>query len=266
MIAVADDLDRSIAIDRPAQRIVSLVPSLTETLFSLGVGSSLAAVTRFCTEPPAAIAAVVKVGGTKNPDVAAIVALRPDLVVVNAEENRRADFDALVEAGLRVFVSYPHRVADTAGLMERLGELVGAPARAAELAATLRRCLARAVAPTTRVRVFCPIWKNPWMSFNADTYADDMLRLAGGNNVCAPHADRYPTVDLAAIAALEPDVVLLPDEPYVFAAKDLPALDALRETPALRNGRVHFIDGKGLSWYGPRSAAAVECLRSLLAR
>ena len=263
MIAVRDDAGRTLTLAAPARRIVSLVPSLTETLFALGCGGALAGITRYCTEPAGAVEAVTCVGGTKNPDVAAIVALAPDLVVVNAEENRKEDFAALEAAGLTVFVSFTHRVRDVAGLITALAMLTGATAAAARLHAVLDAAL-DAAPPTPRRRVFCPIWKNPWMSFNADTYTHDVLRHAGGDNVCADRAERYCTVDLEVVAALAPEVILLPDEPYVFRPKDLAALTPLTGTPAWRSGRIYFVDGKALSWYGLRTASALAYFRAVL--
>ena len=102
------------------------------------------------------------------------------------------------------------------------------------------------------------------MSFNRDTYADDVLRLAGGDNVCADAAERYPRVDLERIAAAQPEVVLLPDEPYRFAARHRRHLTALGDTPAVRRGRVHLVDGKALTWYGPRTADALRYFRHVL--
>ena len=263
MITVRDDAGRTLTFAAPAQRIVSLVPSLTETLFALGCADALVGITRYCTEPAGAVDAVAHIGGTKNPDVAAIVALAPDLVVVNAEENRKEDFAALEAAGLTVFVSFSHRVSDIAGLMIRLGTLTGATAAAARLRMELDGALS-APPPATRRRVFCPIWKNPWMSFNADTYSHDVLAHAGGDNVCRDRAERYCTVDLEAVAALEPEVILLPDEPYGFRPRDRAALAPLEATPACRSGRVHFVDGKALSWYGPRTASALAYFRAVL--
>src|SRR5262249_53318615 len=119
--------------------------------------------------------------------------------------------------------------------------------------------------PARPVRVFCPIWRKPWMSFNRDTYADDLLRHAGGANVCADLADRYPVIELAALAGADPEVVLLPDEPYPFAERHRASLAELSETTAWRSGRVHLIDGKALSWYGHRTAPALRDFRLLLA-
>jgi ABC-type Fe3+-hydroxamate transport system substrate-binding protein len=263
VITVRDDTGRTLTFAAPAQRIVSLVPSLTETLFALGCADAVIGITRYCTEPAGAVAAVARVGGTKNPDVAAIVALAPDLVVVNAEENRKEDFAALEGAGLTVFVSFSHRVRDIGGLMIGLGTLTGTTAAAARLRAELDGALGTPP-PAIRRRVFCPIWKNPWMSFNADTYAHDVLAHAGGDNVCHDRAERYCTIDLEAVATLEPEVILLPDEPYGFSRKDLAALAPLDATPAGRSGRVYFVDGKALSWYGPRTASALGYFRAVL--
>lgn len=267
MIEVVDDAGRAGVLNTAACRIVSLVPSLTETLFALGCGAALVGVTRYCTEPAGAVDRVERVGGTKNPDLARIRILQPDLVLINEEENRREDFEALESAGLTLFVSFPHRVRDVVGLIDRLGRLTGSHAAAQQMAAELTQTLREleSAPPSPRRRVFCPIWKNPWMSFNRDTYADDLLRLAGGDNICGARQERYCTVSLEQIAAADPEVVLLPDEPYVFAVKDLPSLAPLSGTRAYQSGRIHFIDGKALSWYGPRTAAALPYLRRMLA-
>ena len=268
MIRVEDDAGREVELAREAQRIVSLVPSLTEALFALGCGEAVVGVTRYCTEPAGIVERLKRVGGTKNPNLARIRELQPDLVLLNAEENRREDFEALERAGLTVFVTFPYRARDVGGLLRRIGRLTGTDPRAAQLAGELDCTLdelARAE-PAPPIRVFCPIWKNPWMSFNRETYAHDMLALAGGSNVCAGRAERYCTVVLSDIAAAQPDVILLPDEPYVFTPKVLPDLEPLRDTPAWRANRIHFIDGKELSWYGPRSAPAMHHLRALLTR
>jgi ABC-type Fe3+-hydroxamate transport system substrate-binding protein len=258
---VIDDVGRAIDLALHPQRIVSLVPSHTETLFALGAGARVVAVTRYCEEPAAEVAALPKVGGTKNPDLAAISALAPDLVIVNAEENRREDFEALVAGGCPVFVTEPKTILDGVRGIARLGLVAGCRAEGEALAAAQEARVQAALAidgDHRPVRYFCPIWRKPWMTFNADTYAHDMLRAAGGENVCAAEADRYPTVTLERIAATAPAVVLLPDEPYRFTPKDLSALAPLADTPALRHARVHFVDGKALAWYGPRIADSLE--------
>ncbi len=252
---LVDDLGRTVELAAPPQRIVSLVPSLTETLFVIGAGARVVAVTRYCEEPAAEVARLPKVGGTKNPDLAALQSLAPDLVIMNAEENRREDFEALAAAGLTVFVTEPKTVADGIRSIAQLGVLTGLASAAALAAEQERRVHATLAEVRSRppIRYFCPIWRKPWMAFNADTYAHDMLRAAGGENVCAGEGVRYPTVTLDAIARAAPEVVLLPDEPYRFTEKDLSSLEPL----ALPRERVHFVDGKALAWYGPRIAAGL---------
>jgi ABC-type Fe3+-hydroxamate transport system substrate-binding protein len=266
-VRLVDDLGRFVELAAPPERIVSLVPSLTETLFAIGAGPRVVGVTRYCEEPAAGVARVPKVGGTKNPDLQAIAQLTPDVVVMNAEENRREDFEALAGAGWVVFVTEPKTILDGIRSIAQLAELTGRPegeALAAEQERRVRATLAQ-VEGRRPVRYFCPIWRKPWMSFNADTYAHDMLRAAGGANVCADESQRYPTVTLDAIASAAPAVVLLPDEPYRFTEKDRPALEPLAATPALRSDRVHFVDGKALSWYGPRIADGLERFAALFA-
>jgi ABC-type Fe3+-hydroxamate transport system substrate-binding protein len=243
---------------------------LTELLFALGAGDAVVGVTRYCTEPAERVGALAKVGGTKTPNLREILDLAPDLVIMNAEENRREDFDALQNAGVPLFVSEPKTVADGIALIARLGAAVGEAERGRTLAdeqaagvAAVRAGVAHAARPP--IRYFCPIWRRPWMTFNADTYAHDVLRVAGGENVAADRPERYPEVDLVAVAAREPAIVLLPDEPYPFRERDLPALAPLADTPALAAGRVHLVDGKALAWYGPRIAAGVALFAELFA-
>ncbi len=266
MIAVRDATGRELVLPSPPRRVASLVPSLTETVFALGRGDVLVGVTRYCSEPKGAVERLERVGGTKNPDLNRIRALRPDVVLLNAEENRREDCAALQADGA-VFVSFPQRVCEVSELIRALGILLDAREAAAKIAAQLDEELAEIGArlPTTeRPRVFCPIWKNPWMGFSSDTYAGDMLAVAGAMNVLGARAGRYFEVELEEIAAAAPELILLPDEPYVFKQKDLPALAALSGTPAWRNNHVYFIDGKALSWFGSRSASGLGYLVQIL--
>jgi ABC-type Fe3+-hydroxamate transport system substrate-binding protein len=264
-MSLVDDLGRPLSLAAAPRRIVSLVPSLTELVCDLGCGERLVAVTRYCTEPAAVVAGLPKVGGTKTPDLEALGALRPDLVLLNAEENRREDLAALAAAGLPVFVSFPRTVAETVAAVARLGAALHAPVPAGALAVRIEAALTAArPAALARVRVFCPIWRRPWMSFNADTYAHDVLAVCGGDNVCAASPERYPRVELGDVAAADPEVVLLPDEPYPFADRHRSALGALRTTGAWRDQRIHLVDGKALSWYGRRTITALPYFRGLL--
>jgi len=258
-----DDLARRLLLAAPPQRIVSLVPSLTELVCALGCAERLVGVTRYCTDPPEVVAAVQRVGGTKNPDLDRILRLAPDLVLVNSEENRHEDFQGLSAAGLSLFVSFPRTLEAVAGSVVRLAAALGAETAAASMVIEIEE--ARQSVPLRRARVFCPIWRKPWMSFNRDTYGHDLLLCAGGENVCAGYGERYPIVDLAAVAQADPEVVLLPSEPYPFGERHRGLLGALDDTATGRTGRIHLVDGRDLFWYGPRTAPAVRTLRRLLA-
>lgn len=247
-------------------RIVSLVPSLTEALFVLGLGERVVAVTDWCVHPADALAGLPRVGGTKNPDLAAILALAPDLVIANREENKRQDVERLRAAGIPVWVTYPRTVAAGVALLRELAEAGGAERALREVVVPVEQALARAERgrPERGVRVFCAIWKRPWMTVGADTYAHDLIRVCGGENVFAEHGDRrYPVVREHEIVAAAPEVVLLPDEPYAFGAGDVAEVRKLA-IPAGRSGRIHLLDGTLLSWYGPRIGRALDTLRGLL--
>lgn len=256
-----------VTIPRDARRIVSLVPSLTESLFSLGLGERLVGVTEWCVHPAQGVARLPKIGGTKNPDIEAILALHPDLVIANQEENRRRDVEKLEAAGTPVWVTYPRTVREGVALLRELAELGAEASTVLEVVVPVEIAVkdAQRVRPLRPVRVFCPIWREPWMSVGADTYAHDLLALCGGVNVFAAREDRrYPRVTEEEILAAEPEVVILPDEPYRFTDADVRVLGQL-DLPASRAGRIHVIDGTLVSWYGPRIARAIAELRPLLA-
>ena len=244
-------------------RIVCLVPSITELLFDLGAGDRLVGRTRYCEEPAGRVAEISTVGGTKNPDCEGIVAMRPDLVIVNREENRLEDFRALEAAGLHVLVTHPRTVDEAAAMIESVGEAAGVADAARALAGRCRAARGGlAGGAGGRVRVFCPIWRRPWMTFGPRTYVADVLREAGMENVYddASGADFFE-IDLADVIARDPELVLLPDEPYVFAAEHAVELRGLGVA-----ARYELIDGKDLAWYGARIPAALERLRELCAR
>ena len=208
-----------------------------------------------------------KVGGEKDPKLDLLRSLAPDLVIANVEENRSEDVKTLCSWGIPVYVTYPKTVWQGIQLVGELGLLTGREEQALELTSELEAryhevtALTRARSP---VSVFCPIWRRPYMTINGDTYVSDMLQCAGGSNVFADREARYPEVTLGEMAARRPDVILLPDEPYHFRKLHLADFEPYRETPALLSGRVHFVDGKLLTWYGPRIAEAFRTLPALL--
>jgi ABC-type Fe3+-hydroxamate transport system substrate-binding protein len=257
-----------VALAGPPRRLVSLVPSITETLCALGLADALVGVSAYCCEPRPALRGKPRVGGQKDPDLDRIAALAPDLVVANLEENRREDVETLRERGTPVWVTYPRTVAEGIAMIRELGAVTATEARAAELAAPLEALHARVCAATARrraVRVFYPIWRQPWMTVSADTYIHDMLRVCGGFNVFGDAAPRYPTTSLDEMAARRPDVILLPDEPYRFRRAHLAELACYRDVPAVAAGRLHLVDGKPFCWYGPRIGEALRTIPGLLA-
>jgi ABC-type Fe3+-hydroxamate transport system substrate-binding protein len=247
-----DDLGHADRWRRPAERVVSLVPSITETLADERP-EALVGVTDYCTHPVGLSAARVR--GTKNPDLGAIRALGPDLVVANKEENRKLDVHRLREAGVPVWVTDIETVPQALDSLARLfadGLDWPAPGWIAEA----RRLWCGPLSPVSR-RVVVPIWRDPWMVVGADTFTGDLVRRAGWLNVGAepalnPDGERYPRVDAAALDAAGADVVLLPDEPYAFSASDGP--EAFRTTPT------ELVSGRLLTWYGP---SLLDARRSL---
>jgi ABC-type hemin transport system substrate-binding protein len=246
------------------ERIVSLVPSLTEALFAFGAGARVVGRTRYCTQPPRAVGRVAKVGGTKKVDAECVLGLEPDLVVAVKEENTREDIEGLKEAGVPVFVGAPETVGEALGMLRELAGQVGATGDTVEeMLGPIERVYRRLCRePGSTRRVFASIWKGPYMSVGSDTYVHDVLETCGGENVCESFT-RYPVLSLEEVEALEPEVVLLPDEPYPFSAEDLAEFYAL-DVPAAREDRIHLIDGKLLTWYGPRMASSLTQLTALL--
>jgi len=177
----------------------------------------------------------------------------------------REHVETLRSWGIPVYVTYPRTVAEGTRLIAELGALVGAGDRGRAMADDLGARLDAARARGVRRRVFCPIWRRPYMTVNGDTYVSDMLAVCGGDNVFAGRSTRYPEVGLDEVAAARPEVILLPDEPYRFRLPHLADFSPYRDVPAVRDGRIHLVDGKLLSWYGPRIEAALSVLPGLLA-
>lgn len=234
-------------------RVVSLVPSVTETLLALGVGPL--ACTRFCEQP-----GIPTVGGTKNPNIDEIAALRPDLVVVNDEENRLEDVERLARLGIVLHDMSPRAVDEVGPAVAALAEAVGAKApppfdRWGEWLANHRRRHRWALRP-----VFVAVWRRPWMTMSGDTYGSSLLELVGWRNVFSDHATRYPAVTLEDAAARRPEVVLLPSEPYPFKERHVTQV-----AEAMPGAEVALVDGQDLFWWGIRTPAAVERLARALA-
>ena len=233
-------------------RVVSLVPSVTETLLALGV--TPLACTRFCEQPQ-----LPTVGGTKDPHVDEIAALRPHLVVVNDEENRLEDVEALREQGVPLHDMSPRSVEETGPAVAALAEAVGVGVPEPFSAAAWKEWMDSVRGRPGGSRAFVPVWRRPWMSMSADTYGSSLLELLGWTNVFSDHAVRYPEVTLEEVASLGPEAVLLPSEPYPFKERHVAEVAA-----ALPGARVLLVDGQDLFWWGIRTPAAAERLADAL--
>jgi ABC-type Fe3+-hydroxamate transport system substrate-binding protein len=248
----SDDLGHPVEVGAAARRVVSLVPSLTESV-ALTRPAALAGATEWCTHP--AGLDVPRVRGTKNPDRAAILALAPDLVLANREENRRTDVDALRAAGLTVWVTVIETVD---GALRSLRRMFTDALRWPVPAWLDEADIVWAAPPSTRTaRAVIPVWRDPWMVVGRDTFTGDLAARLGLANVYADHADRYPHVDLADLNGQQPDVVVLPDEPYAFSPTDGPE--------AFPGRRCVLVEGRLLTWYGPSLVGARTTLTAAFA-
>ncbi|MEP7289036.1 MAG: helical backbone metal receptor [Chloroflexota bacterium] len=278
-------------VDYVPQHVVSLVPSVTESLFDLNLGSRVIGVTDYCTRPAEGVQKLPRCGGTKNPDIAKIIALAPDLVIMNEEENRKADSDALKAAGIPTWVTHPNTVREALDLLWTMMDIFEEPSmvprvRLIEVTYEWTLGVMSELAPK---RAFVPIWRDPWMTFNRDTYIHDLLRTCGVANVFAdrvrqfplaadlgsaeplPADDprvqnqdvRYPRISLDEVVAAQPDLVLLPDEPYAFSQTDADEIARL-DIPAAKNDQIRLVDGSLLTWHGTRIAYALRDLPPLL--
>jgi len=226
--------------------LVSLVPSITETLLAWGVRP--AAATRFCDAP-----GVPAVGGTKNPDIEAIVAIAPGVVLMDKEENRLEDASRLEEAGLEVVATHVRSLEDVGPALELIAAAAGRAAAPQDLPGP-----AGAEGGPPALRVWVPIWRRPWMTVGARTYGSSLLAAAGFDNVARQLADPYPLLEPFAARDLQPDLVLAPSEPYPFGERHRPELEAV--APAV------LVDGRDLFWWGSRTPAALGRLRDLARR
>jgi ABC-type hemin transport system substrate-binding protein len=234
-----------------APRVVSLVPSATESLVALGIAPI--ACTRFCEQP-----GIPTVGGTKNPDIDAIVALAPELVVVNNEENRIDDARALAAAGIELHDMSPRSVEEVGPEVVALCERVGVPVPSPFGAHEWDAWLASMLSPRW-YDAFVAVWRRPWMSLATDTYGASLLDLLGVDNVFADSRERYPEVTLDEVAARAPNLILLPSEPYAFTEKHVEEIAA-----GVPGVPVRLVDGRDLFWWGTRTPAAATRLRTAI--
>jgi ABC-type Fe3+-hydroxamate transport system substrate-binding protein len=279
--------------DAPAT-VVSLVPSITESMFDLNLGNRLIGRTEYCIYPAGKVDILPILGGTKNPDIERIIKMQPGLVMANYEENRKQDVEALQDAGIPVWVSFPRKVQDVFSLLWNIMYLFDETAMVARvrlIEQVYDRLLNLAEAQEEESglpKVFVPIWNDPLMTANKETYLHDVLYVCGAQNAFAdrerkfpleadlgnaeplPKDDpriverdtRYPRITMEEVEAAQPDVILLPGEPFQFTDKHIPPFKEL-DVPAARKNRIHLIDGSLLTWHGTRVAYALDQLPAL---
>jgi ABC-type Fe3+-hydroxamate transport system substrate-binding protein len=232
-------------------RVVSLVPSLTEAVATTAP-DLLVGATDYCTHP--ADLGVARVGGSKYPSIAKILATKPDLVLMNEEENRREDADALQKAGVELFTTFPRSVDEGLDDLNRLFLALLWPVPIWLEKARAAWAGTRAAARTTTAVI--PVWRRPWVVLGGGTFAGDVLARLGVSNVYDDAPDRYPRPKLDDLRASGADLVVLPDEPYAFSAADGP-----EAFPGMRSV---LVSGRHLTWYGPSLAEAPQVLREQL--
>lgn len=250
-MTLVDDLGDPRGCAGPPRRVVSLVPSLTEAVASCAP-DLLVGATDFCVHP--STLAVARVGGSKYPDVSRVLAQRPDLVLANVEENRREDVDALRKAGVAVWVTYPRTVEAALDSLRRIFGALDLPAPSWLAAAESTW----SSPPSHRYaqRAVIPVWRRPWVVLGRDTFAGDVLRRVGVVNAYDGASERYPRPSLTALLGVAPDLVVLPDEPYPFAADDGP--ESFPGVPCA------LVSGRHLTWYGPSLAQARDVIERQL--
>lgn len=274
----------------PPRRVVSLVPSVTESLFDLGLGDRMVGRTDYCVYPVGQVERLPMLGGTKNPNIPSILALEPDLVIANQEENRREDVEALQSAGITVWVTFPRTVREAFNLLWTIMYAFDTPERSESVRQIERLCdWLELIERPEPCRVFAPIWYDPLMTFNGSTFAHDLLRICGGTNVFTERerlyplaADlgqseplaandpriigrdtRYPRVTIEEVVAAQPDIILLPSEPFAFTEAHIVLFAAL-DVPAAKTGQIKLMDGSLLTWHGTRMARALLTIPDLL--
>lgn len=255
----------------PRARILSLVPSLTELLFALGLGSQIVGRTMYCVYPKDRVEGVPSVGGTKKVNMEKVSALKPTHAVVNIDETPKDMAGDLADRGIRVVTTHPVEVADNIPLFELLGSVFGAEARARTLVADFERAYRRVTSrspggptggPTGGPdrRVLYLIWKDPWMTVSAGTYVSSMLSLIGWRTIGGDKDRRYPEIELTHSLLADADLVLFSSEPFAFTEAHVAEF---RSTHPADAEKARLVDGQLLSWYGPRAIAGLRYVEDL---
>lgn len=265
VVSVTDARGAAISLAHPPRRIISLVPSTTESVHTLGAGGHVVGVTRYCVLPPDAQEKASLVGGTKSPRIDVIRSLKPDLILCNKEENREQDVREL-DTVAPVYVAFPRDLTTAFEELRKLGALLHRDDSARNLVDKLERARAALIQESrTRApfRFLYLIWQKPYMAVGTSTFIDAFIREAGGRNVVGPKAGRYPQLTVAEIEGLHPDVVLFSSEPFPFETRHATEFLSATNKPSNLTGRILLVDGQLLSWHGSRLREGIPYLAGL---
>jgi ABC-type Fe3+-hydroxamate transport system substrate-binding protein len=251
-----DQLGKTISINYPPQKIISLVPSQTELLFDLGLDEKVIGITKFCIHPKEKFKQTIKIGGTKTLDIEKIRALKPDLIIANKEENQQDQIEALAQE-FPVWISDINTLTDALEMIVQVGELTDTEAKAKEIAATIRTNFEALNSLSKPLKVAYFIWKDPYMLAAKQTFIDDMLKYCGFENVLTE--TRYPEITLETLQQLQPQVILLSTEPYPFKQKNIEELQTY-----FPHAFITLVDGEMFSWYGSRLMLSAQYFEGLL--
>lgn len=262
---LSDDLGRVILFEAPPRRIVSLAPSLTESLYALGADSLIAGVTAACNHPPQALRHPV-VGDLLAPNLERILALDADLILISVEGNTQKSFAAMERMGLRLFVSNPRSMEGVCKSLTDLGRLTARETRATHLVDSLRSLQRTLLAarPTERPATLMLVSTQPIMVAGGGTFLDEIIEVGGGRNAAAGLEGHYPTLSRESILVLDPDVLLYPDDMHLGVSDLISRYPEWKHIGAVQEQRLHAVDADMFLRPGPRVFAAAEWLRTIL--
>ena len=251
-----DQLNREIFLPAIPERVISVVPSQTELLFYLGLGDRVVGITKFCVHPHNKFKSTTKVGGTKKLDIAKIIALKPDLIIANKEENERGQIEELMNL-FPVWISEISNLVEGLDMITAVGALVGKANEAAALRTTIQYRFDAMLLPPAKLRVAYLIWRKPYMVAGTDTFIDNLLQKCGFVNAFADN--RYPEMNAETLIKAAPDVIFLSSEPYPFKEKHFVEFKAM-----LPSVQIKLVDGEFFSWYGSRLLNAPAYFEGLI--
>lgn len=265
-ITIRTDSGETLVFDKAPERIVSLVPSITETLIELGAGNRVVGITNYCIHPARAVENIPRLGGPKSISVEKIDALQPDLVITDKEENRETNIEPL-RGKYPMFVTYVRTVEHAVKMVSDLGLLTRTSPKAAEIVETCKQLLASTdpAVVGTPLATACFIWSDPWIAVGPDSYPGDLLEKFGFRNVFSREDGRYPETDLDDVAELGAEAIILLNERYAFGEPERKDIDAFLSANG-RKAKILIVDGSYLTWFGYRTIQGLRFLRQTKAK